>query len=95
MTISKNIKTLQRGLNIYTAGVALQEFFILCFIFLVVTFQRRFKREESDPLRIKQANRLVIVTYISLALISVSLPNSPTSRMHQLTYLAPYYLPPH
>jgi len=72
LIVSKNTTTVQRGLNIYTAGVALQEFFILVFIVLVVCFQRRLKAEEADMLRIKQAKRLVLVTYISLGLISVS-----------------------
>jgi len=71
MTISKNMKTLQRGLNIYTAGVALQQFFILCFIFLVYTFWKRVGREESNPIRLKNANKLVLILFISLALISV------------------------
>jgi len=78
MTVSNNFDTLQRGLNIYTAGVALQEFFILCFIFLVVSFQRRLKKEETDAMRSMQAKRLVIISYIALALITVSLP------IHQL-----------
>jgi len=73
MTLSDNIDTLQRGLNIYTAGVALQEFFILCFTFLVVSFQRRLKKEETDDLRLKQAKRLALVTYLALALITVTL----------------------
>lgn len=38
MTISKNFNTLRAGLWIYTAGVALQEFFILCFLCLVYLF---------------------------------------------------------
>lgn len=71
MTISNNLKTLQNGLHIYTAGVALQEFFILCFMFLVVTFQRRLEREEANEAGIKQAKRLILVSYMALGLISV------------------------
>ncbi|KAG9243265.1 RTA1 like protein-domain-containing protein [Calycina marina] len=71
MTISKNRTILQRGLNIYTAGVAMQEFFIFCFIFLVIAFQRRLNREEANRVRITQAKRLVLAMYLALALISV------------------------
>jgi len=70
MTISNNFKTLQNGLHIYTAGVALQEFFILCFLFLVFTFHRRLLREETIPGRLRGAKKLLIILYASLGLIS-------------------------
>jgi hypothetical protein len=72
MTLSTNFKTLQNGLHIYTAGVALQEFFILFFLCLVFTFQRRLFREETDPVRLRGAKKLLFILYASLALISVS-----------------------
>lgn len=71
MTVSNNYNTLNNGLHIYTAGVAMQEFFIICFLALVFTFQRRLSREEPDPLRIKGAKELLLVLYVSLGLISV------------------------
>jgi hypothetical protein len=70
MTISKDFKTLQNGLHIYTAGVALQELFILIFLYLVFTFQRRLSRSNLSPGRISQAKKLIYVMYLSLALIS-------------------------
>jgi peptidoglycan/LPS O-acetylase OafA/YrhL len=70
MTISKNFQTLQNGLHIYTAGVALQEFFIFCFLFLVYQFQRRLSRECTRE-RVLEARKLLYVMYISLGLISV------------------------
>lgn len=71
MTISENFKTLQNGLNIYTAGVALQEFFIFCFLFLVFSFHKRLLKEETDPSRLRGAKKLLFILYASLALISV------------------------
>lgn len=98
MTISKNFKTLQNGLHIYTAGVALQEFFIFCFLFLVYKFQRRLSRECPRE-RVLEARKLLNILYISLGLISVSfLLSSPTSHFLSslLTFhLVPYSLPHH
>jgi hypothetical protein len=70
MTVSKNFNTLQNGLHIYTAGVALQEFFIFCFLFLVFQFQRRLSKECTRE-RVVEAKKLLLVLYVSLALISV------------------------
>lgn len=69
LTVSKNFNTQNNGLHIYTAGVALQEFFILCFVFLVFTFQKRFARE-ADPSKAGGAKRLLLILYVSLGLIS-------------------------
>lgn len=69
MTVSKNFNTLQNGLHIYTAGVALQELFILIFVFLVITFQRRLYASCSSE-QIAQAKRVLWVMYLSLGLIS-------------------------
>jgi hypothetical protein len=68
MTISKNFHTLQNGLHIYTAGVALQEFFIVVFITLVITFQRRLSAH--SPERYAEVKRLLYVLYLSLGLIT-------------------------
>lgn len=73
MTVSDNYKTLQNGLHIYTAGVALQEFFIICFIFLVFTFHKRLLKEETDPSRLRGAKKLLLILYGSLVLITVRL----------------------
>ncbi|KAH7383135.1 RTA1 like protein-domain-containing protein [Cadophora sp. MPI-SDFR-AT-0126] len=70
LTISKNFNTLQTGLRIYTAGVALQEFFILCFLFLVWTFQKRLGRECEDIGKVKKARGLLWVVYAVLGLIT-------------------------
>jgi len=79
MTISTNFKTLQNGLHIYTAGVALQESFIFCFLFLVFVFQHRLSKEESDTIRIKGAKKLLLILYASLGLIAVrTLPPNMT-----------------
>ena len=70
MTISENFNTLQNGLHIYTAGVALQEFFIFCFLFLVFTFQRRLSREVERE-KVQESKKLLFVLFASLGLISV------------------------
>ncbi|PVH74454.1 hypothetical protein DL98DRAFT_429414 [Cadophora sp. DSE1049] len=70
LTISKNFSTLQTGLRIYTAGVALQEFFILCFLFLVWTFQKRLGRECEDVEKVGKARGLLWVVYAVLGLIT-------------------------
>lgn len=70
MTISKNFHTLQTGFHIYTAGVALQECFILSFLFLVYQFQRRLSRECTRE-RVIEGSKMLFVLYISLSLISV------------------------
>jgi hypothetical protein len=70
MTLSKKFNTLNNGLHIYTTGVALQQFFIFCFLFLIYSFQRRLERECSQE-RIQEAKKLILVLYFSLILISV------------------------
>ncbi|KAM3074580.1 hypothetical protein ACMFMG_008010 [Clarireedia jacksonii] len=70
LTVSNDSDTLQNGLHIYTAGVALQEFFIFCFLYLVYTFQRRLKAECARE-RVVEARRLLWVIYVTLFLISL------------------------
>ncbi|TVY80781.1 hypothetical protein LSUE1_G003490 [Lachnellula suecica] len=60
LTISKNYNTLNTGLHIYTAGVALQEFFILVFLFLV----------EASVEKQAGAGKLLLILYVSLGLIT-------------------------
>lgn len=70
LTVSDNIHTESNGLHIYTAGVALQEFFIFVFIFLVFSFQRRLAKEATVEQR-ASAKKLLFILYTSLGLISV------------------------
>ncbi|KAH8687354.1 RTA1 like protein-domain-containing protein [Tricladium varicosporioides] len=70
LVLSKNVQTKQTGLHIYTAGLALQEFFIFVFVFLVFSFQRRLKHEAGPEAR-RKAKKLLITMYLSLALISI------------------------
>jgi hypothetical protein len=69
--INKDVTVNERGLHIYTAGVALQEFFILCFVGLCVVFLRRLKRESIMDNTVGAA-KLTYVLFAALALISVS-----------------------
>jgi hypothetical protein len=71
MTVSTNEQTLSNGLHVYTAGVALQELFIFCFVFLVFSFQRRLAREATVEQKVG-AKKLLLILYVSLSLISVS-----------------------
>ncbi len=70
--IDKNPDVNQLGLHVYTAGVALQEFFILCFSTLAIIFLRRLPKE-SVGRSVSNARRLMFVLFAALALISVSL----------------------
>ncbi|KAJ5734846.1 hypothetical protein N7533_013249 [Penicillium manginii] len=69
ITTSDDNSTINTGLHIYTAGVALQQFFIICFTVLSVIFRRRLSRE-CDPERAKSVQPLLYTLYLSLALIS-------------------------
>lgn len=75
ITTSDDNSTINTGLHIYTAGVALQQFFIICFTVLSVIFRRRLSRE-CDPERAKSVQPLLYTLYLSLALISVSAPKT-------------------
>ncbi|RDL40271.1 Uncharacterized protein BP5553_00250 [Venustampulla echinocandica] len=70
MVTSKNENTKKMGLHIYTGGLVLQEAFILFFLYLVVTFQRRLKKEATLEER-RDAKRLLLFLYITLTLISL------------------------
>jgi hypothetical protein len=70
MILSQNLVEMERGLSVYTAGACLQEFFILCFLFLVLTFQRRLSKE-CNSWEQQQARDLLWTTYLTLGLIAV------------------------
>lgn len=76
LLVSTNAQTEKTGLHIYTGGVALQQFFILCFISLVSTFHRRLLKA-SDVSNIFDGMKLLYALYISLGLITVNLPYNP------------------
>lgn len=71
--ISKDTAVIRRGLHIYTAGVALQEFFILCFVALCIVFLRRINKESRIE-DIVGAKKLTYFLLVALGLISVSFP---------------------
>ena len=70
MTTNKNSGNSQTGLHIYTAGVALQEAVILCFVGLCIMFQRRLKAESTTP-GASKVNRLMFILYFTLTMITV------------------------
>lgn len=69
--ISRNVATSKSGFHIYTAGVALQQFFILCFIVLATVFHRPLKANRNVQ-SAKSGERLLYTMYAALFLISVS-----------------------
>ena len=70
ITTSTNNSTVNMGLHIYTAGVALQQFFIVCFIGFTIVFRHRLIRECSAE-RVRSLMPLLYTLYVSLGLISV------------------------
>jgi len=65
---------MKTGLNIYKAGIALQEAFVILFIGLAVKFQvaiQRLERSEILPIEKKMWRRLLYAVYASLIFISV------------------------
>lgn len=76
--------TIQIGLHIYTGGVALQEFFMLCFLGLMVVFHRKAIQFMRFPIPLendtssnepKRWKGLFYTLYVVLAFISVSSPH--------------------
>lgn len=74
-------QTMQTGLHIYTGGVALQEFFILCFLGVMVVFHRKVLQISQSPIPqendmgsnvSKSWKGLLYTLYVVLAFISVS-----------------------
>jgi hypothetical protein len=61
------------ALNIYTAGIALQQAFIVGFIGLAIYFHRKMLRGEGNPERGPQWRTIMYGLYGTLGLITVSL----------------------
>ncbi|KAJ5727032.1 hypothetical protein N7493_006059 [Penicillium malachiteum] len=59
------------GLHVYTGGIALQQFFILCFCYLLFVFHRRMRQGGGDFGRGRQWHTLVIAMYATLGCITV------------------------
>lgn len=71
--------TIMNGVHIYMGGIGLQEFFILCYISLLVTLHRRLIRNEQLGINIEHLHRgsmpwrwLFYGTYAALFCITVS-----------------------
>ncbi|KAG8526875.1 uncharacterized protein KY384_008304 [Bacidia gigantensis] len=61
---------IMRGLHIYMGGVGIQQFFILCFLFLAFRFQQRMKRD-TPMASMHQPLALLYTIYAVLFLITV------------------------
>ncbi|KAJ5674932.1 uncharacterized protein N7477_004866 [Penicillium maclennaniae] len=59
------------GLHIYTAGIAAQEFFIVCFCGLLFVFHRRMREGYSEYSRGNQWRTLVFAMYATLGCITI------------------------
>jgi hypothetical protein len=103
ITTSDDNSTINTGLKIYTAGVALQQIFIFCFIGLSIVFTRRLARE-CDSEKQKRVRPLLYTIYLSLTLISVRITHYPgdilmrgasTERFLPISAVVPCYLPHH
>ncbi|KAL2401273.1 putative lipid transporter atnI [Exophiala dermatitidis] len=70
ITTSTDNKTVNIGLHVYTAGVALQQCFIFCFLALSIAFRRRLKKE-CDPEKANGSELVLNTIWVSLALISL------------------------
>lgn len=71
MTNSTDPSTVSRGLHIYMGGIGVQQFFILVFLALVVSFQLKSAKMEYTE-RTADWRTLLYVLYASLGLITVS-----------------------
>lgn len=76
MTNSTNANTLLLGTHIYTAGIAVQQFFILCFLGLIIYFHVKMSKGEGRQDRYGW-KRLIYPLYATLLLITVSVATSP------------------
>lgn len=59
------------GLHIYTAGIAAQQLFILCFCGLLFVFHRQLRQGHGDESRGRHWHTLVIAMYATLGCITV------------------------
>lgn len=72
LTVSDDPQIEQKGLHIYTGGVALQQFFILCFISLALRFHHQLLSGRNVlDIKLLNAKKLLYVLYTSLGLITV------------------------
>jgi hypothetical protein len=72
ITNIKNQAQSHRGLHIYTGGVAMQEFFILCFTAVSFLFLRRLRALPRTERTIR-GERFMYVMFMALFLITVSI----------------------
>jgi hypothetical protein len=73
---SNDIKVINLGLHIYTAGIATQELFLLFFTSMVIFIYRKLDREGAVP-RQTEWRPLLRVMFIALALITVNSSSIP------------------
>jgi hypothetical protein len=59
------------GLRIYTSGIAVQEFFVLCFLCMLIAFHRRMRKGLGNVERGTKWQTLVYAMYATLFLITV------------------------
>jgi RTA1 like protein len=76
LRVSTNTQIEQTVLHVYTGGVVLQQFFILCFISLASIFHRLFLKASNVSYKL-DGKKLLYVLYTSLGLIIVRPPLSP------------------
>ncbi|KAF7715219.1 Uncharacterized protein PECH_008713 [Penicillium ucsense] len=87
------------GLHIYTAGIAVQQFFIVIFCALIYAFHRRMREGAGDYSRGPHWHTLVIAMYGTLACITIRIvyrliefANTDTAGKSPLTvHEAPFY----
>jgi hypothetical protein len=65
--------TINNGVHIYTGGIGLQEFFIVCFTGLMILFQRRATELEKNGVgyRDRRWRPLLYALYVALAFITI------------------------
>ena len=68
------------GLHIYTAGIAVQELFIVLFCGLIFAFHRRMREGTGDYSRGPHWHTLVIAMYGTLGCITVSTVKDPAQK---------------
>ncbi len=92
MTTSNDAQTNTNGLHIYTAGVGLQQLFILIFVALSINFTQRLNRV-CDATDIRAGKTMMYVLYTSLGLISVSTKSLTNLVAINSDPAVPYHLP--
>lgn len=74
------------GLHVYTAGIAVQQFFILCFCGLLFAFHRRMQ-EHGGILRGNGSQTLVVAMSATLIFITVGRLSYGTSSFWRLMHI--------